>query len=282
MDIFKRMAQGTTTDFGVFKSKSMIKEPVAEPTKEGEKKVAEMCPVPHQSEESVDPEPMQTENANTGGESPKKAEEQKLYKPDKEHMEKSKKAEPESGKVIQFRQPESTNEEASIKLEAELETAKNTLLPVFPIVRYLKNKCMADSDFAALVLDERKTLGKCFDYVMGEVKKALNSQNGWLDDTEVYAYAETYYMTSEEELERIAAEKAEAEKKRREEVEKKRKEQEEKRKKAAKANKKKRTASEKAKAGITQEADSVTESKPEPEQEAKNTPVLQEQLCLDM
>ena len=269
MDIFKRMAQGTTTDFGVFKSKSMIKEPVAEPTKEGEKKVAEMCPVPQQSEESVDPEPMQTENANTGG---------KL--PEKEETPKQKGL--ETGKVIQFRQPESPNEEAAIKLEAELETAKNTLLPVFPIVRYLKSKCMADGNFAALVLDERKTLLKCFDYVMGEVKKALNSQNGWLDDTEVYAYAETYYMTSEEELERIAAEKAEAEKKRREEVEKKRKEQEEKRIKDAKENKKKRTASEKAKAGITQEADSVPKSKSEPEQETKNAPVLQEQLCLEM
>lgn len=269
MDIFKRMAQGTTTDFGVFKSKSMIKEPVAEPTKEEEKKVAEMCPVPQQSEESVNPEPVQAENANTGGESPKKEETPKQK-------------EPETGKVIQFRQPESPNEEASIKLEAELETAKNTLLPVFPIVRYLKNKCMVDGNFAALVLDERKTLGKCFDYVMGEVKKALNSQNGWLDDTEVYAYAETYYMTSEEELERISAEKAEAEKRRREKVEKKRKEQEEKRKKAAKENKKKRTASEKAKVGITHEVDSIRESKSEPEQEAKDTPVLQEQLCLDM
>lgn len=271
MDIFKRMAQGTTTDFGVFKSKSMIKEPMAEPTKEEEKKVTETIPFLQQSEESVsvNPEPMQTENANTGGEPPKKEEVPKQN-------------EPKTGKVIQFRQPESLNEEASIKLEAELETAKNTLLPVFPIVRYLKNKCMADGNFAALVLDERKTLGKCFDYVMGEVKKALNSQNGWLDDTEVYAYAETYYMTGEEELERIAAEKTEAENKRREEVEKKRKEQEEKRIKAAKANKKKRTASEKAKAGITQEADSVPESKPEPKQEAKNTPVLQEQLCLDM
>lgn len=282
MDIFKRMAQGTTTDFGVFKSKNMIKEPVAEPTKEEEKKATETNPFPQQSEESVNAEPFQTGDANTGGEPPKKEEAPKLDEQDEEQMENSKKAEPETGKVIQFRQPESPNEEASIKLEAELETAKNTLLPVFPIVRYLKSKCMADGNFAALVLDERKTLGKCFDYVMGEVKKALNSQNGWLDDTEVYAYAETYYMTSEEELERISAEKAEAEKKRREEVEKKRKEQEEKRIKAAKQNKKKRAASEKVKAGITNEVDSIPESKSEPEQEAKNTPVLQEQLCLDM
>ena len=69
---------------------------------------------------------------------------------------------------------------------------------------------------------------------------------GWLDDEEVYAYAETYYMTSEEEFERRAAEKAETEKKEREAVAKKRKEQEEKRKKVAKDKKKKLAAEEKA------------------------------------
>lgn len=62
-----------------------------------------------------------------------------------------------------------------------METAKSNLLPVFPIVRYLKI-CQDDAAFAALVNDEQKTLAKCFAYVTSEVKKALNSQNGWLDD----------------------------------------------------------------------------------------------------
>lgn len=62
-------------------------------------------------------------------------------------------------------------------------------------------------------MDERKKLSKCFSYVTDEVKKALNSKNGWLDDNEVYAYTETYYMTDEAVFEQIEAEKAEAEKK---------------------------------------------------------------------
>lgn len=177
----------------------------------------------------------------------------------------------EKGKVIQFKKPENLSEEAAIKLEAELETAKSNLLPVFPIVRYLKNKCLGDEAFAALVMDERKTLSKCFSYVTDEVKKALNSQNGWLDDNEVYAYAETYYVTDEAVFEQIAAEKAEAEKKRQEEVAKKRKEQEEKRKKAD-AKKKQKETEEKKK-------EPIAETKV-PDQTQQ--PDMQEQLCLQM
>lgn len=132
--------------------------------------------------------------------------------------------------VINFKKAENKNEQAVSKLERELETAKTNLLPVFPIVRYLKNKCISDSNFADLVNNEKKTLEKCFKYVIDEVKKALNSQNGWLDDNEVYAYAETYYYTSEEVFEKLEADKKAKEMKRQEEVAKKRKEQEEKRK----------------------------------------------------
>ena len=191
-------------------------------------------------------------------------------------------------KVIQFRKAENLNETASIKLEAELENAKSNLLPVFPIVRYLKNKCLMDTDFASLVNDERKTLAKCFQYVESEVKKALNSKSGWLDDNEVYAYAETYYMTDEAVFEKIAAEKAEAEKKRQEEVAKKRKEQEEKRKKASKEGKKKKAtkdlAVEKKVEAVLEENGAGPEQKPVPDEteQTKKEPVIQEQLCLEM
>ena len=281
MDIFKRMAQGTTTDFSVFKPRKVNQAPTEEKTK----KVEEPIPFPKEPEkedikksesieETVKEETVTepTEELNSVSDDMVTEEEQK--KPTK---------------VIQFKQPENIGEEASVKLEAELETAKSTLLPVFPIVRYLKNKCMVETDFAALVMDEKKSLKKCFDYVTGEVKKALNSQNGWLDDEEVYAYAETYYMTSEEEFERRAAEKAEEEEKEREAVAKKRKEQEEKRKKAAKEKKKKTAAEEKAvtekvKAEAEEKGLSMSEPKPEtvPQKEEKEAPVMQEQLCLEM
>lgn len=280
MDIFKKMNQRTTTDFSVFKPRKVNQAQTTEPPKKAE----EPIPFPKEPEKK---DIMKPESVEKVAEEPttEPAEELNpiLDEPTAEEDQN------ETGKVIQFKQLENIGEEASVKLEAELETTKSTLLPVFPIVRYLKNKCLAETEFAELVLDEKKSLKKCFDYVTGEVKKALNSQNGWLDDEEVYAYVETYYMTSEEEFERRAAEKAEAEKKEREAVAKKRKEQEEKRKKAAKNKKKKLAAEEKA---VSEKAKAEAEEKgvsiPEPKVETalktdeKDAPVMQEQLCLEL
>jgi len=280
MDIFKRMNQRTTTDFSVFKPKKVNQAQTAEPPQKAEEPIP--FPKEPEKEDIMKPEKAEIAEDETTIE---QAEERNpiLNEPIAEEELK------ETGKVIQFKQPENIGEEASVKLEAELETAKSTLLPVFPIVRYLKNKCLAETDFAELVLDEKKSLKNCFDYITGEVKKALNSQHGWLDDEEVYAYAETYYMTNEEEFERRAAQKAEEEKKEREAVAKKRKEQEEKRKKAAKEKKKKLAAeekavTEKAKAEAEEKGISVPEPKAEtaPKTDKKDVPVMQEQLCLEL
>ena len=260
MDIFKSMNQTKVADFSVFKSKK--KNPVA--TEEQKEAVAEQNPVPQKesvagrmTEKTVSPikEEVPVEQAEKGDSVPEE------FVP--------RENEKDNGNIIPFKQQENHSEEAAVKLEAELETAKSNLLPVFPIVRYLKNKCQNDATFAALVNDEQKTLAKCFAYVTSEVKKALNSQNGWLDDNEVYAYAETYYMTDEATFERLAAEKAEEEKKRQEEVARKRKEREEKLKKLEKERKKK-NAKEKEKTVIKEES---------PQTE---NPEIQNQLCLQM
>lgn len=254
MDIFSRMAQNQVTDLSMFRGKRSTKA-LAQPK---EKKKADPKTEPKEvkpAEQSASTEAVAETNAET------------LPKADLSDTEQKSE---EEGKVLQFKKPDNPNEEAAIKLEAELETAKSNLIPVFPIVRYLKNKCLSDDDFAALVNDEKKTLSKCFSYVTDEVKKALNSKDGWLDDNEVYAYAETYYMTDEAVFEQIAAEKAEAEKKRQEEVAKKRKEQEEKRKKANE-KKKKKEAEEKKKEPVAEKAPDKTEQ-----------PEMQEQLCLQM
>lgn len=71
------------------------------------------------------------------------------------------------------------------------------------------------------------------------MRKALCGSNGWLDDNEVYALAETYFLTDEAVFEKMEQERKEAEKRRQEEVAKKRKEQEEKRKAAMKKSKNK-------------------------------------------
>lgn len=256
MDIFKKIASENPIELSMFKAKKPIKLPNGQ--KEKELVVKE-------------------DSANGQSEGTISAVQESA-----DHIEKD-------GKLLQFKKAENLNEEASIKLEAQLETAKSTLLPVFPIVRYLKNKCMADDAFAVFVNDEKKTLDKCFNYVEGEVKKALNGKNGWLDDNEVYAYAETYYMTDEAVFEKLAAEKEEEEKKRRADVEKRRKEQEEKRKKAAKEKKKntaevKTAAVEKVKAEAEKNEAVIPEPMPkaEPEEQEKEDPVMQQQLCLDM
>ena len=248
MDIFKKMAKNKETDLNMFRMKRSAKGTVQSQVLENKE-----APMP---KNDLEKEEKQSNPVTETTEEPRIMEEEKRTE--------------EPARVIQFKKPENQKEEAAIKLEAELETAKSTLLPVFPIVRYLKNKCLSDEVFAELVNNEKKTLAKCFSYVTNEVKKALNSKNGWLDDNEVYAYAETYYMTDEAVFEQIEAKRAEAEKKRQEEVAKKRKEQEEKRKKANAAKKKKEgTEPKKVEKEIMV---------PEPIEQ----PVMQEQLCLHM
>ena len=176
MDIFKSMNQTKVADFSVFKSKK--KNPVA--TEEQKEAVAEQNPVPQKesvagrmTEKTVSPikEKVPVGQAEKGDSVPEESVPRENEK--------------DNGNIIPFKQQENQSEEAAVKLEAELETAKSNLLPVFPIVRYLKNKCQNDATFAALVNDEQKRLAKCFAYVTSEVKKALNSQNGWLDDNEM-------------------------------------------------------------------------------------------------
>ena len=151
MDIFKRMNQRTTTDFSVFKPRKVNQAQTTEPPK----KTEEPIPFPKEPEKK---DIMKPESVEKVAEEPttEPAEELNpiLDEPTAEEEQN------ETGKVIQFKKPENIGEEASVKLEAELETTKSTLLPVFPIVRYLKNKCLAETEFAELVLDEKKSLKK--------------------------------------------------------------------------------------------------------------------------
>lgn len=75
--------------------------------------------------------------------------------------------------VINFKKAENKNEQAVSKLERELETAKTNLLPVFPIVRYLKNKCISDSNFADLVNNKKKHWKNALNMLLMRLKKLL-------------------------------------------------------------------------------------------------------------
>lgn len=245
MDIFQKISKEQPLDFRVFQNKKT--HIPSEQSEQKEIKHTNQEPELQDEQVAVKEEPKdvsgdakymekgaisnQGERAdkNAIAEEPKQEENQNKIHPEKQ----------EEAVVISFPTPKNKNEEAVLKLEVQLETQKSYMLPVFPIVRYLKNKCLADADFASKVNDEKKTLEKCFRFVTEEVRKALCGSNGWLDDNEVYALAETYFLTDEAVFEKMEQERKEAEKRRQEEVAKKRKEQEEKRKAAIKKSKKK-------------------------------------------
>ena len=240
MDIFQKIAKEQPLDFRVFQNKKTHIPP--EQTEQKEIKHTNQEPELQDEQVVVKEEPKDISGdakhmekgaiSNQGEQADKNAIAEKTKQ--EENQNKIQIEKQEEAVVISFPTPKNNNEEAVLKLEVQLETQKSYMLPVFPIVRYLKNKCLADADFASKVNDEKKTLEKCFRFVAEEVRKALCGSNGWLDDNEVYALAETYFLTDEAVFEKMEQERKEAEKRRQEEVAKKRKEQEEKRKAAMK------------------------------------------------
>ena len=261
MDIFQKIAKEQPMDFRVFQNKKPHINPDNHKTdrtettcnkkeSEPDMKKASIKKEPKgfpktdmQQEKSSDMDKVEQECKNTIPKEPQQEEKQSVAHSEKQpEVQKEPSSEKQSeAVVISFPTPKNLNEEAVLKLEVQLETQKSHMLPVFPIVRYLRNKCLEDTDFASNVNDEKKTLEKCFQFVMSEVQKAFGGSNGWLDDNEVYALAEIYFLTDEAVFEKMEQEKKEAEKRRQEEVAKKRKEQEEKRKAAAKKSKNKTT-----------------------------------------
>lgn len=272
MDIFQKIAKEQPLDFRVFQNKKThipseqseqkeIKHTKQEPELQDKQVVVKEEPkdvsgdVKYMKKDAVSNQ-VELADKNAIAEEPKQEENQNKIHPEKQ----------EEAVVISFPTPKNKNEEAVLKLEVQLETQKSYMLPVFPIVRYLKNKCLADTDFASKVNDEKKTLEKCFRFVAEEVRKALCGSNGWLDDNEVYALAETYFLTDEAVFEKMEQERKEAEKRRQEEVAKKRKEQEEKRKAAMKKSKNKSAEKRKPVAATIETAQADEPEKPMQEQ----------------
>ena len=258
MDFFQKIAKEQPVDFRVFQSKKPQSSHCGmSAEQEKSKDMEKEMPIHDGKAPSPKQPPQEKSNPIPEVQEVKKQEEKNSFVPEvSKELEKKtvpgagrseeKQAAPEKQPktiVISFPTPNNQNEEAVLKLEVQLENQKSYMLPVFPIVRYLKNKCLADADFGSKVSNEKKTLEKCFRFVMEGIQKALVGSNGWLDDNEVYALAETYFLIDEAVFEKMEQERKEAEKRRQEEVAKKRKEQEEKR--TAAANKPKKQSEEK-------------------------------------
>lgn len=108
-----------------------------------------------------------------------------------------------------------TDATAVEKLKREAGTAKNDTVPTQPISKYLINKCEDDPEFAKFILIPHKTLEKCFKHIESEARKKLQNRTGWIDDNEVYGWAEDYYRLDDAEIERISAEKKKQDEERR-------------------------------------------------------------------
>lgn len=122
-------------------------------------------------------------------------------------------------------------ESTAEKLQRELAAIHKPCIPIDPIVAHLTSLCREDAVFEQKVLQDHKTLQKCYDYVREQVRQRLNGCDGYLEDDAVYKMAEDYYRLDDAEIERKKAEeakkaaearaKAEAERKAKKEAEKK-------------------------------------------------------------
>jgi len=74
-----------------------------------------------------------------------------------------------------------------------LKKESSKTVPSIPIANYLINKCKEDEKLAYRVSLKSKSLKECFDYVYQEVKKKLKEVSGWINDSDVYEMAETYF-----------------------------------------------------------------------------------------
>jgi len=97
-------------------------------------------------------------------------------------------------------------EQAIEKITNDDRGREEKYVPAEPIVRFLVNKCSEDAEFCKLVMQEQKTLAKCFTFVYEQVKNHLNREGGWIEDCEVYLMAVDYFNLDDAEAERVKAE----------------------------------------------------------------------------
>lgn len=94
-------------------------------------------------------------------------------------------------------------ENAVKTFEGELGNKHDNMVPAKPILNYLIAKAKEDEEFAARVMLEEKTVKECFQYVMQEVRKALKSKSGYLEDQAVYDMATDYFTLDGELIEKV-------------------------------------------------------------------------------
>ena len=99
-------------------------------------------------------------------------------------------------------------EQAVNKINNQAQDCQEKRVPAEPIIIFLKKHCVGNDEFGALVIQEHKTLIKCFNFVFERAKNHLNGVNGWIEDNDIYMMAEDYFSFDDAELERQKAEEA--------------------------------------------------------------------------
>jgi len=63
------------------------------------------------------------------------------------------------------------------KIKSSMEDLQEKRVPAEPIVRYLTGRLEGDEKFAALIMQEHKTVEKCFDFVYAQASCVCQSKN---------------------------------------------------------------------------------------------------------
>jgi len=118
---------------------------------------------------------------------------------------------------------------AAEKIKEQAETASGQNVPAVAIYHYLVDKCENSEDFAKAVLNESKTVSKCFTYITDKAYEAAAAANITADTNnnaplgigmssdEIFALAEEYFTLSDDEIKKRREDaRAELEKRRKE------------------------------------------------------------------
>lgn len=95
--------------------------------------------------------------------------------------------------------------DAIIKINESMKNLEEKRVPAEPIVKYLIGRLENDEILAAQIMQEHKTVQKCFDFVYKQAHKHLDGKSGWIDDDEVFQMAVDYFQMDDAELEREKA-----------------------------------------------------------------------------
>ncbi len=109
------------------------------------------------------------------------------------------------------------SEQAILKLTEEAKSVSGQNVPAIAIFQYLMEKVADDVDFAACVINEEKTLSKCFTHITETALNLGREQNPnrkqgeafmvGMSDTEIFGAVNEYYQLSDREIENRKAQK---------------------------------------------------------------------------